>query len=136
MLDSYVLDSFALLAYFHSEPGRSTVEGLLRRGEAGDARLLLCIINYGEVLYTLERTRGATVLEQAIVVIDNLPIEVVDADRWLTFAAAHLKARHAISYADAFAAALAERESAVLVTGDPEFESLEGLIRIEWLERR
>ncbi|MGB9890127.1 MAG: PIN domain-containing protein [Anaerolineae bacterium] len=54
-------------------------------------------------------------------------------DRDLTFAAAHVKAYHSISYADAFAAALARKHDATLVTGDPEFQKVEGLIRIEWL---
>lgn len=53
-----------------------------------------------------------------------------------TYAATHLKARHPISYADAFAAALAQLESATLVTGDREFEAVQGVIRIEWLEKR
>jgi hypothetical protein len=36
-------------------------------------------------------------------------------------------------YADAFAAALAMREGAVLVTGDPEFKALESTLSIQWL---
>jgi ribonuclease VapC len=49
-------------------------------------------------------------------------------------AAARIKASHAISYADAFAAATAQKHEAVLVTGDPDFKLVENLIDIEWLE--
>jgi len=42
---------------------------------------------------------------------------------------------HAISYADAFAAALAARTDAILVSGDPEFDQLQGRVRLEKLHR-
>jgi predicted nucleic acid-binding protein len=38
-----------------------------------------------------------------------------------------------MSYADAFAAALAEQEKAILLTGDPDFKQVEKAIKIEWL---
>jgi len=48
-------------------------------------------------------------------------------------AAAHVKAHHPISYADAFAVALAQEMDASVVTGDPEFECVEELIPVVWL---
>jgi ribonuclease VapC len=48
-------------------------------------------------------------------------------------AAAHIKAEHALSYADAFAAALAMGEKATLVTGDPELKPLEKSLPIQWI---
>ena len=47
--------------------------------------------------------------------------------------AADFKARHSISLADACAAALAKEKNADLVTGDPEFKSLERELGIRWL---
>ena len=38
-----------------------------------------------------------------------------------------------MSYADCFAAALAQRESAAVVTGDPDFRQVEQLVAIDWL---
>ena len=58
---------------------------------------------------------------------------VVEADRKLALAAAHVKAHHAISYADAFAVALAQSRQATLLTGDPEFRKVENLVAIDWL---
>ena len=57
------------------------------------------------------------------------------ADRDRTFAAAHLKAHHKLSFADAFAVALAQEKSATVVTGDPEFKQGEPLIPVLWLPR-
>jgi predicted nucleic acid-binding protein len=54
-------------------------------------------------------------------------------ERELALMAAHIKAKHAIAYADAFAAALAQHYAAMLVTGDPEFKLLEGVLDIHWL---
>ncbi|MCP4579599.1 MAG: type II toxin-antitoxin system VapC family toxin [Deltaproteobacteria bacterium] len=46
--------------------------------------------------------------------------------------AAHIKARHAISYADAFAVSLAQELNATVVTADPEFNKVQPLVNILW----
>jgi predicted nucleic acid-binding protein len=43
--------------------------------------------------------------------------------------------KHAISYADAFAAATALSQKATLLTGDPELKSIRGLFEVEGLTR-
>ena len=48
--------------------------------------------------------------------------------------AALLKSRHKMSYADAFAAALAKARKAELVTGDPEFRTIGEYVKVRWLE--
>lgn len=114
----YVFDAFALLAYLRGEPGAERIRQLPLSAHAGKIRLSLCLMNYGEVLYISERQGGRPAAEEAIRIIDHLPIEIVPADRDLTFAAAHIKANHSLSYADVFAAALARVQGATLVTGD------------------
>lgn len=47
--------------------------------------------------------------------------------------AAHLKANHAITCADAFATALAQQCAATLDIGDPELKLLEQVLDINWL---
>ena len=130
---AYVLDSFAVLAHLQQESGGPQVRAILDRARDDQAQVWLCIINYGEVLYIVERRRGPAVAQEVALGLDSLPITVVDADRRLTFAAAHVKAQHAISYADAFAVALAQMKQAAVVTGDPEFTRVEGLVPVEWL---
>ena len=129
----YVLDSFALLAYFGAEPGEPQVKAVLAHATGGHAVAYLSIINYGELIYITEREQGVFAARRTIAAVDQLPIAVIEADRRLTFAATHIKAHHRLSYADAFAVALAQQTQATLLTGDPEFRAVEHLITIEWL---
>lgn len=51
----------------------------------------------------------------------------------LIFRAAEYKAQYSISYADCFILASAIEYKAAIVTGDPEFEKVEHLIKIIWV---
>lgn len=62
-------------------------------------------------------------------------IRIAPADWALTYQAAQFKSRHRLSYADAFAAALAHARGVELVTGDPEFRTLEAQVKIHCLKR-
>jgi hypothetical protein len=57
------------------------------------------------------------------------------ADGRLADLAADFKTRFKLSLAHAFAPALAKLRNAELVTGDPEFEAVEGEIKIGWLKK-
>ncbi|HMN28069.1 MAG TPA: PIN domain-containing protein, partial [Caldilineaceae bacterium] len=57
--------------------------------------------------------------------IDQLPLTLVEATRARILAATHIKANHAISYADAFVVAAAQEFAATALTGDPEFARVE-----------
>lgn len=131
---AYVLDSFALLAYLQDEPVASRIEKLLDNADKEKCRLFLSIINLGELLYITERRGGVAKAQDALALIRQLPTEVVPADEQIVFAAAHIKANHTLSYADAFVVAIAMQENASILTGDPEFQSVESLVTVEWLE--
>jgi predicted nucleic acid-binding protein len=133
----YVLDSYALLAYFEGEPGSEQVRRLLEAAKEGQCRLYMCVINLGEVMYIVERERGLPKAQEILARVDELPIEVINVDRTLTLAAAHLKADCPIAYSDCFAAALSQMKSATLVTGDPEFNKIKADrgICIQWLAK-
>ncbi len=135
LASEYVLDSYALLAYFEGEPGSDRVVELLEAAEVGKCRLYMCVVNLGEVLYIVERERGLPKAQETLARIDELPIEIVNVDRDLTLAAAHFKTDCPIAYADCFAAALSQIRNATLLTGDPEFNKLkrECDLQIEWL---
>lgn len=135
MSASYVLDAFAVMAFLRDEPGGPKVRELLRAAAQDEIQLYLSLINYGEVLYLLERRWGELELRKVMARLDELPIQMIPVDRPLVLAAAHIKARHPLSYADAFAVALAQKLNAVVVTGDPEFKSVEEVVGIEWLEQ-
>jgi len=130
---TYVLDSFAILALLNSEQGSDVVADVLRKTETNEVKTLMSWVNVGEVAYIVERRSGAGQVYQVLGNLETTKIDFVDADRTLTLAAAHLKAQYPLSYADAFAAALAMLEKAILLTGDPEFRALEKELTIQWL---
>jgi ribonuclease VapC len=128
----YVLDSFALLAWRNHEAGAVRVQQLIRNP---DNRHWLSVINLGEVFYRTARESDMDTARAVLHWVEGLPISLVAANRSLTLEAATLKSRYAISYADSFAAALAVRIDAKVITGDPEFLALQsdGIIELTWL---
>ncbi len=115
-----VLDAWALIAFFNDSAAAPRVEAVLEEG--GGA---VCSINLGEVLYRQTRAGG---IGKAREDIDALRrnLDVVDPDWPLVEAAAGLKARGGLSFADAFCVATATRLDAPIWTGDPEIIELPG----------
>jgi predicted nucleic acid-binding protein len=132
-MSDHVLDSFALIAYLEREKGFATVAKLFTEAMEGECEISMTTVNAGEVLYIILRECGREKLRESERLIATLPITMVDADMALAREAAHLKAFKKMSFADCFAAALAKRNGAVLVTGDAEFREMEKEIKIEWL---
>lgn len=131
-----VLDSWALIAFFEGEPAAEQVENLLVKAEAGTHKLLLCVVNWGEIYYNTMRGVSQEAAEQTAKEVAGLTIEIVGVDDKnldLVRQAAIYKATRKLSYADAFAAALAKIRNAELVTGDREFKEVEDEIKIGWL---
>ena len=133
MPDRFVLDSYALLAYYQDEAGADAVQEILTACGRAESEAWLSVVNLGEVLYITEREQGLPAAQELIAAIDQLPLHIADVDRSRTFAAAHVKAHHAVSYADAFAIALAQEVGGSVVTGDPEFNRVEPLIDVHWI---
>ena len=128
-----VLDSWPILEWLNGrEPAAALVTAMLAAAEAGKARLLMSAINAGEVYYFLRKQRQHAAAENWRRASGTMPVSMdVPAvhDIW---AAAELKGKFTISYADAFAAELAQRFACPLVTGDPEFHVVEG-VDLEWM---
>ena len=131
---SFVLDSYAFLAYLQDEPAGSRIEKLLDNARKGKCRLLLSLINLGEILYIIERRGGIAKAQDALALMHQLPVEIRLVDEQTVFAAAHIKANHAISYADAFVVATALQENAAVVTADSEFQAVETIVQVAWLQ--
>jgi ribonuclease VapC len=130
-----VLDSHALMTLFNDESGADEVERLLLKAEGGSPKLIMCVVNWGEVYYSVMRGASPELAEEKAMEIAGMPIELVPVsdDLHLVRQAAIFKANKKMSYADCFAAALAKLRGAELVTGDPEFKTVEGEIKIGWL---
>ncbi len=128
-----VLDSYALIAYLNKEEGYGTVSEIFEKCVDSDEHAFMCVVNIGEVYYHALRVGGEQKAKLALEIIKALPIEIVEANINLTLQAAEYKAFHKMSYADAYAAALAKIKKASLITGDKEFKSLENEIKIVWI---
>jgi ribonuclease VapC len=129
----FVFDSFALLAFFQAESAALKVKEILKRARNEDAVVLLSAINLGEILYTVERKLGRAISEETWHDVMGLPLKVIEVTMDRVLSAAHIKGSFPISYADAFALALAQEVGGTLVTGDPEFKRVESLVGILWL---
>jgi ribonuclease VapC len=123
------------MALVHKEAGGERVRQLLIQAREGEVRLLMSVINLGEVAYQVERHFGKDTVSRLLNRLERSPIFFLEVTRARLLTAAHLKANHPIAYADAFAAALAQEYGATLVTGDPQFRSLAPALEIEWLAR-
>jgi predicted nucleic acid-binding protein len=131
-----VLDSWALIAFFEDEPAAEQVEKVLAQAAADRHKLLLSVVNWGEIYYTTMREVSHEAAEQKARDIAALPIEIVGVGDDLALArqAAMFKATNKMAYADCFAAALAKLRNAELLTGDPEFKQVEKEVSIGWLK--
>jgi uncharacterized protein len=132
-LKTRVLDSWAIIEWIRDRlPAGDAVATLLTEAQASTARLFISAINVGEVYYILRKHRAEEVAERWRILARTLPvtIEVPTADE--IWDAALLKGQYPIAYADAFAAALAQKHRCPLVTGDPEFRSIPDL-ELDWI---
>ncbi len=133
MESGIVLDSFAVLAYLQAEKGAQQVKELLHQAATGQLSVQMTVINLGEVYYITSRAYGQERAEEVLAMLRHLPIKLVVVDEKLALETARIKAKHPLSYADAFAVALAQRHDVPVVTGDPEFSCIETLVPVKWL---
>jgi predicted nucleic acid-binding protein len=131
--DGLVFDSWAILAYVQAEPAGARVKSLLIEVAEVRRPLWMSNINLGEVWYLIARRNSNAYANQQLAELAQIGIERIDIDWPMVLQAADYKSRHKISYADAFAAALAKQRNAELVTGDREFRALESEIKIHWV---
>ncbi|MEV4419304.1 PIN domain-containing protein [Patulibacter sp. NPDC049589] len=121
-----VLDSWALLALLRAEPAAPAVREAIE--ESGLA--VISWVNLGEVAYIAARRVGWGRAEEVVRDAARSLVRAEDPDPNLVMHAAKWKADGGLSYADAFAAATAERHRAPLLTGDPELIALNGRIDV------
>lgn len=109
-----VLDTWALLAHLRDEAAAEQVrDEWIKRGAA------MCTVNLGEALYLEMRLRGTGNADSTIDEVRR-ELTVIHPDWDLVAAAAKVKARGGLSFADAFCIATAKRIDSPLWTGDPE----------------
>lgn len=132
-----VVDSWAALAFLRKEGSAdATMRRYLKRADSGNVRLLMNVVNLGEVYYRMIQLAGEDNADEHLRLLRKLPIEMVPVRESLALEAGRIKARHRISFADAFAVATARVEHGTVLTGDPEILALpRDVVRVVRLER-
>ena len=131
---AYVLDSWAVLSYFHDEPAGERVENIIADARDDGIPLLMSVVNAAEVWYITARRRSAADADSGIQVLREFGVHFIEADWTLAKEAGRFKAKNRMSFADCFAAALAKNRKASLVTGDREFKQVQSEVTINWLK--
>lgn len=121
-----VFDAFPLLCWLQEEPGWKKVDSYLTQAAQGSLEIVISAVNVGEIYYRLIRAVG---MQKAEIFLSNIrhkvfPLTVVPVTNSRVWRAARIKGSYRVSYADAFAVALAKELNAPLVTGDPEILDL------------
>lgn len=133
-----LLNAWAVLAWLRGEgEAAGQMRRLLLSARRGTLQLIISVVNLGEVYYRIAKVSDESNARRILDRFRLTPVVIVPVENQLVFQAASLKARFPISYADAFAAALAIQRGARLIPGDADFQPLEvaRLLKIQWLTR-
>jgi len=129
----YILDSCAIITLFKEEEGSEKVKDLLNQSIQQEIDLYLPIIQFGEILYIIEKYLGEEIKNEVRAQIKASRIRIANIDENLTEEAAHYKAQGGISYPDCFVIAIAKKFNGVILTKDKEFRKFQKEVKIEWL---
>ena len=133
MADIVVLDTSAWIALDEREPGAEEVESILANAWLGQAEVHASFATLTELEYVRTQERDAQQAAELLAFARAQRVTWHHSDDALCAAAAKLKAAHKVSFADAFVAATAQRLNAALVHKDPEFDALNGVIKLQSL---
>lgn len=133
-MKEYVLDANALVRLFRNQAGAAKIQELLIQTDKKLVSLQISNVNLAEVLYVYARYSTLDEARKAIRKVQGL-VEFVSPDIEQALAAAELRYRYKLGLADCFAAELAMRTGATLVTADPEFAKLGKQLKVLALPR-
>lgn len=123
----FLLDSSALLTFIEDEKGANRVEEVLRNYPT----LIpwLCLM---EVRYISLQEQGNSEANQRYALLKALPSKILwESNEAILLTAAHFKASHHLSLADAIIAAYVSEHDAILLHKDPEYEVLGSDVMLE-----
>ena len=132
-LRALVLDSWAVVAFYGDEPAGKRVEEIIANANDKQIPLWMSVVNAGEVWYVIARRTSTVEADATIDELRSLGIQFDNAEWKITRQAAMFKSHHKMSFADAYATALALQKNAHLVTGDREFRQVEKQLKILWV---
>jgi len=121
----YLLDTSALLTLRDDEEGAGIVADLLYQAQERKVICLASFMTLMEIFYRVWKDESELAGRIAYEKCQSLPIQWVHESKNLLEVSAGLKAQYSLSLADAWIAASAIQENAILVHKDPKFISLE-----------
>jgi predicted nucleic acid-binding protein len=120
----FLLDTSAILTLRDDEAGADRVADVLGLATQGKAKCYGCFMTLMEVLYRVWRDEDEAAGQLAYQQCLALPMEWLPNTDTLMVKAAQYKALYPLSIADAWIAACASEQGAVLLHKDPEFKPL------------
>jgi len=130
----YVLDANALVLFLRNQEGAARVRELFVQADKNQASLRISLVNVSEVLYVFARYSTMEDARNSIYRIQGL-VEFLAPDTEQALAAGEIHYRYRLGLADCFAAELAMRSGATLVTADPDFAKLGKRLKVLALPR-
>jgi predicted nucleic acid-binding protein len=126
-MNTFLLDTSAMLALRDNEPGADRVFALLEAAARGELSCHGCFMSQMELMYRVWKDEGEEAGRSAYSLCLRLPIAWLHESPELLERAAAIKACFPLSLADAWIAAAALQLDAILVHKDPEFEKVADL---------
>lgn len=120
----FLLDTSAILTLRDDEPGADRVAEVLQLAVQDKARCFGCFMTLMEVFYRVWRDENRQAGQLAYQQCQALPIVWLSNTPAQLAKAAEYKATYPLSVADAWIAACASEQGAVLLHKDPEFQPL------------
>jgi predicted nucleic acid-binding protein len=131
---TYVLDASAILRYLDGEAGADRVEDVIKGHLAGNNRIIVAAIHWGEVASVTWKRHGIETVDRVFFRLFAFGFEVVPATAERAVHSGLIKARKKIPYADAFGVDLAgDSPEHVLLTADFDVAPAKQDVRIEFL---
>lgn len=120
-----VLDTKPLIKLFAQEEGWDAVQKVLSRVEAGDIEAAISVVTLTEIYYKYMREKRADLAEARTNQLEYaVYLKKLLIDEEVAVKAGDFKGKYNISVADAFIAANAYFEDAVIISDDPDFEKI------------
>jgi predicted nucleic acid-binding protein len=120
-----VLDTKPLIKLFAQEEGWEAVQKVLSRVEVGDVEAAISVVTLTEIYYKYMREKRADLAEARTNQLEYaVYLKKLLIDEEVAVKAGDFKGKYNISVADAFIAANAYFEDAVIISDDPDFEKI------------
>ena len=129
----YVLDTSAWFTLIEDEEGADEVQKIIEESIEDKSEIYVSFMTYMEIYYITLQEQDEKEARSRIELISGLPVFKIESSENVGNIAAQFKAKNRISVADAWIAALAETEKAILVHKDPEFDQLNNSVQLQRL---